>query len=133
MKNASVSKSLTVTLRRQDKELSFQVTPGTIPLDSALDLAQDLLGVRVSESNQSVRGRTRSRFSGGVVVTAVASNSYLSRIGVSPGDVIHAIDDMSVSNMEEFKKAVINYRFKKTVVVLIERNGRLYNVTVELS
>lgn len=133
IKDASVGKSLSVTYRRKEKQFSVRVIPSTVPSDAALDLAQDLLGIRVSEDIQRGWGRGQSRISGGVSVTAVASNSYLSRIGVSAGDIIHEIDGVTVSNMEDFKKAVSKCRLKKTVVILIERNARLYNVTVELS
>jgi Do/DeqQ family serine protease len=133
IKGTLVGETLSLIFQRKEKQFSVQVRPAAFPIDSALDLAQDLLGVRVSENSGSTRGRYRSRFTGGVTVTAVASNAYLSRIGVTQGDIIHAIDDMSVSNMEDFKKAVANCRLKNTVVILIERSGRLYNVTVELS
>jgi Do/DeqQ family serine protease len=133
IKDASVEDNITVMLQRNNDKVSVQVEPSAFPLDAAIDLAQDLLGVRVSDAPETSRGRYRSRFTGGVTVTAVASNSYLSKIGVSQGDIIHAIDEIAVSNIEDFKKAVASYRLNKTVVLLIERNGRLYNVTVDLS
>jgi Do/DeqQ family serine protease len=133
IKDALVGESLSLMFLRKEKEYSVLVRPSAFPIDSALDLAQDLLGVRVSENSDRSLGRYRSRFTGGVTVTAVASNSHLSRIGVTQGDIIHAIDEMTVSDLDDFKKAVSNYRLKNTVVILIERNGRLYNVTVQLS
>ena len=132
LKEASVGETLLVTYRRNDEEKQAALTPSAFPMELSLELAQDLLGIQVSESAGSRRGRTRSRFSGGVVVSSVAPNSYLAGTGLSPGDVIHAVDEMSVPDLDAFMKAVVKYRLKKTVVLLVERNGRLYNVTVEL-
>ncbi len=133
LKDASLGQNLTLVCRRNNSSLKVSVTPSAFPMDSALELAQDLYGIQVSDISKNIQSRRQSRFSGGIAITSVASTSELSRIGVAPGDVIHAIDDTTVSNMEDFKKAVVKYRLKNTVVVLIERNGRLYNVTVKLS
>jgi S1-C subfamily serine protease len=132
LKDASVGETLPVTYLRKEKENQATITPSAFPIDLSMELAQDLFGISVSEKTRDRWGRTQSRFSGGVVVVSVTPNAYLARIGVSSGDVIHAIDEMTVSDIETFKKAVLKYRLKNTVVMLIERNGRLYNVTVEL-
>jgi Do/DeqQ family serine protease len=133
IKVASVDERLSVSYLRKDRSFQAFITPSLFPMESALELSWELFGLQVSERTHGFRRQVQSRFRGGVVITSVAPNAYLSKIGVSAGDVVHAIDEETISNMDDFKKAVVKYRLKKTVVMMIERNGRLYYVTVEVS
>ena len=85
-------------------------------------MAFDLFGIKVKTASSA----------NGVVITELRQNSYLAEIGALPGDIIHQIDDITVNNETDFKKAVINYRNKKTVVILLQRENQLYNITVRL-
>ena len=133
LKEFSSGAVISIEYRRKGQPLQTDLIASIFPPESALDLAYELYGVRVSDIVVQNWGRRQSRSTDGVLITTVASNTDLARIGVSPGDVIHAIDEMTVSNMEDFKRAVVKYRLKNTVVLLVERNGRLYNVTVKLT
>ena len=133
IKDVTVGVAVPLDYRRNGQDLHTKAIPEIFPLASALDLAHELFGIRVSDARPRSGGWLQPRVGDGVLITSVASNTYLAQIGVSSGDVIHAIDDATISTLEDFKKAVVKYRLKQTVVVLIERNGRLYNVTVKLS
>ncbi len=133
LKSFAAGEVLKIEYLRKGRFLHTHLTPSVFPSESALDLSYELYGIRVSDIAPRNRGRRQTRSVDGVLITSVAPNTYLARIGVSSGDVIHAIDEMTVKNMEDFKKAVVKYRLKNTVVLLIERSGRLYNVTVKLS
>jgi S1-C subfamily serine protease len=132
IKDAAVGQSLSISYFRKDHEQQVLLTPSAFPISLALELSQDIFGIDVSDIDQRRWGRSQSRFNDGVVVVSVIETSFLYKIGVSPGDVIHSIDDTSVSDIEDFKKAVSKSLLKSSVVMLVERNGRLYNVTVEL-
>ena len=56
--------------------------------------------------------------------------SHLDRIGVKPGDIIHQIDEERVNNLADFKAAVVKYRNKPSVVLLVQRDGHLYYINV---
>ena len=43
------------------------------------------------------------------------------------------MDDIEIKNTKDFKKAVVKYRKKSSVVILLQRDNQLYNVTVKLS
>jgi len=57
----------------------------------------------------------------------------LARIGVRPGDVIRQIDQLSIGSIEDFQQAIVKYRHKKTVVILLQRSDQGYYITVELN
>jgi len=46
--------------------------------------------------------------------------------------VIRQIDDVGVSNTEEFNKAIVKFRTKNSLVLLIQRGEQGYYVTVSL-
>jgi len=67
-----------------------------------------------------------------VVISEMDSRSYLAGIGAQPGDVIRQIDDMTIENKDDFKKAVVKYRQKRSVVVLLQRGEQGYYITIKL-
>jgi S1-C subfamily serine protease len=66
------------------------------------------------------------------VITEINRNSYLARIGARPGDVIRQMDELTIKNNNDFKKAIIKYRKKKSLVIVLQRKDQLYNITVKL-
>jgi serine protease Do len=68
----------------------------------------------------------------GVVVSEIDRRSYLAHIGVLPGDVIRQIDEISIKNIDDFKKAIVKYRKKASVVILLQREDQGYYITVKL-
>jgi hypothetical protein len=58
--------------------------------------------------------------------------AYLAQIGVEPGDVIRQMDDFTIETLDDFKKAMIRCRQKKTVVLLIQRGDQGYYISVKL-
>jgi S1-C subfamily serine protease len=66
----------------------------------------------------------------GVVITAIRRRSHLSKIGAEPGDVIRKMDEMPITETKDFEKAIVKYRKKSSVVVLLQRGDQLYYITV---
>jgi serine protease Do len=58
--------------------------------------------------------------------------SHLDQIGVRPGDIIRQIDEARVENLTGFKAAIVKYRNKPSVVLLIQRHGHLYYVNTTM-
>ena len=85
---------------------------------------------------ENLSPRKRSNYHGsrpeGVVITSVHGQSHLGRIGARPGDIIRQIDDFTIKNTKDFEKAVVKYRIKTSVVMLLQREGQLYYITVRL-
>jgi S1-C subfamily serine protease len=102
-------------------------------LELADELAFRLLGIQVEDISSGNRRRFRIESRKGVVISKVERNSYLDRIGAEPGDVIRQIDDVAIQNEEDFRKTIVKFRRKNSVVLLLQRGGQGYYITVNLS
>jgi len=68
----------------------------------------------------------------GIVITQVAPGSELSRIGVRPGDIIRQINDTRVDSSDSFRQTLVKHRHRTSVVLLVQRDNQLYNLTVPI-
>jgi S1-C subfamily serine protease len=87
----------------------------------ALELDADLL-----------RAAGPLRGSEGVLVAARAGGSYGTEDDLRPGDVIYAVDGVSVRGLGELRQAVGRPPSGESLVLQIERGGELLFVVVEL-
>jgi Do/DeqQ family serine protease len=132
MSNISAGESLDIGVLRDGKIKIFTVRSTAFPEDLALELAYDILGIKVKDLSKNNRYSYKIYAKEGVLISALNSHSYLARIGAEPGDVIRQIDEFTVKNTKEFKKAIIKYRKKKSLVILLQRKDQLYNISVRL-
>jgi serine protease Do len=72
------------------------------------------------------------KVNGGAVITNVQQGSPAAEAGVRPGDVVHRIDRIEISNAQELSDALKSLGAEKEVVLQIERNGQLTFVTITL-
>ena len=121
-----------MTLWRDGRQQRVVLTAGTFPPELAPQLIDTLMGIQVDNLTESKRGQYQIYSQTGVVITHIRKNAYLFRIGARPGDVIRQIDEITVEDRDAFEKALIKYRLKSSVVVLLQRANQLYNVTVDL-
>jgi S1-C subfamily serine protease len=129
MKGIGPGETLTVNLLREGSPLKVTFAAGTFPVHRAAEVAYARLGVKVADIQNKSGGK---RSAEGVVITQVRPRSYLEEIGVKPGDVIRRIDEMPVSDTRDFEKAIVRYRNKNSVVILLFRGDQGYYVTVRL-
>jgi Do/DeqQ family serine protease len=132
LQGVAAGESVEVQVWRAGKTISLELATREYPLERADELAWSLLGVRVAELNAKNRREFRIAAREGVVIAEVRSGSQLARIGARPGDVLRQIDDTTVASPEEFRRAVIKYRQKASLVLLIQRGEQGYYVTVSL-
>ena len=132
IKEIIVDQTVSFIIHRNGKSLHINVKAGLFPMERALEIADRLFGINVT----GIDGRVLTRYGmdspHGVLITKMRRNTYLYRIGVHPGDIIHRIDEKDIENIEDFKEAMIKYRNKSAVVILLQRDRHLYNINVEL-
>ncbi|AOY60647.1 MULTISPECIES: Do family serine endopeptidase [Desulfococcus] len=126
MRGITAGEKIQIVLWRNGGMLKKTVKADIFPLDKASELGYRLLGVKVKNA-LSPQDRNN-----GAVITTVRSDSYLAEIGVQTGDIIRQIDEMKVENTQDFERAVIKYRNKGSVVILLQRGDRGYYITVKL-
>ena len=132
MRGRSEGETIEVRLRRNRKEKDISVEAGIFPERLAMKLAYQLIGVEVVGIDEKNQFQQPIQANSGVVISAVDPNSELARIGVRPGDVILKINDLSLKSLSDFKDAVIKYRWKESVVVLLQRADRGYYITLQI-
>ncbi len=127
MKGISPGDTLTLTMVRKGKTWKASLKASVFPAQQAAGLGYERLGVKV----ENLSG-VRQRGAEGVIISEVRRDSYLARIGVRPGDIIRQMDEMPVRNTAEFEKAVLKYRNKSSVVILLQRGDQGYYITVKM-
>jgi S1-C subfamily serine protease len=132
MKNFAAGETLKLKIQRKGRGKTVSVAAEVFPLELAMDLAYELLGITVENLSFKKRFGHKTTAEEGVIISKINPQSYLGRIGVAPGDVIRQIDEMTIKDVKDFKKAVVKYRQKPSVVVLLQRRDDLYNITVRL-
>jgi len=128
LKDISAGNVMSFDIWRDGKILRISVKTSIFPEERAPALAFRLLGIKV----RNVTSQMRSAVQGGVVITEIMPDCYLAHIGVKPGDILHRMDDITISSTEEFNKAIVKYRHKTSVVILLQRADQLYNITIKL-
>jgi Do/DeqQ family serine protease len=114
--------------RLENASIKASIFPETL----ALDLSWRRAGILVENITAKHRKRLGISTRSGVMISKVRKGSFLSSIGVRPGDVIVQIDDIVLSNVEEYKQAIIKRRLKKSIVILLMRGDDGYYITVKL-
>ncbi len=133
MRSHRAGLALPIRIWRNGKLLNVSVTPEHFPMQTAEALAVRLLGIRVADITAVDRTQARISAEDGVIISAIQPNAYLSRIGARKDDVIRRINNTPIKSSEDFFQAVVKYRHKKTMVLIVQRGMEAYYVTVEVS
>ena len=125
---------LKLSLWRQGHKKDVAIKARIFPLPKAPGLAYERTGLNVDTIDAGLErfGRQRVRAETGAVVTTVRKNSALDRSGVKPGDVIRQIEELPITDPEDFYRAVVRYRKKETIVVLLQRRTQRYFITIRM-
>jgi Do/DeqQ family serine protease len=132
IKEISADQTILFKINRKGKIVTVSLKTKLFPMDRALELANQRLGISVSELDKQVRTKYGIRARTGVLIISMRKNSHLARIGVKPGDIIRQIDEARVDNLSEFKAAMVKYRNKPSIVLLIQRDGHLYYINATM-
>ena len=117
---------------RNGKKFTVIIKTKVYPLELVDDLTRRLLGITVADLTQRNRSFYRIRTTEGIVITELDEQSYLAKIGAKPGDIIRQVDEMSIKTKEDFRKAMIKYRLRESLVVLLQRGDQGYYITIRL-
>jgi len=131
-KSLAAGDTLPAELWRNGSKETVTIKTKLFPLELAEELAFKLLGVGVEDLTPKNRQAYDVSAREGVIIAKIKKRSYLARIGAGPGDVIRQIDDYAIQNKEDFKKAIIKFRRKNSVVLLLQRGDQGYYITINL-
>ena len=132
MSNIAAGETIDINIWRDGKTKAVAVKSSSFPTELALDLAHNILGITVKNLSKKNRYIYKIQTQDGVLISEINRNSYLARIGAKPGDVIRQVDELTIKNIDDFKKAIIKYRNKTSLIIVLQRQDQLYNITVKL-
>jgi len=116
---------ITLKLFRRGKEISLPLQPAFFPPELALETVYRRLGIKVGEGR---RGNAQQR--SGVSVEEVKQDSEAARIGLKPGDLIAQVNEVAVTNLEDFKKVISQYHHLISLNLVVRRGPYAYSVTL---
>ncbi|UCD80512.1 MAG: Do family serine endopeptidase [Desulfobacterales bacterium] len=131
-KTLAAGDTLQAEVWRGGNKKAVTIKTKLFPLELADDLAFKLLGISVDDLTPKNRQTHDISAREGVVIVKIKKNSYLAHIGAEPGDVIRQIDDYAIQDKEDFKKAIVKFRGKNSVVLLLQRGDQGYYITINL-
>ena len=116
---------------RNGKPLEITVTAEEFSTDQAVKMAYQDFGLYVEEITQRMASKYSLQANQGVVVTKVQNDSPAGNVGVEPGDLIRQIDELPITNLTDFRKAMVVAQQKSSAVFLVQRGNRGYYITLE--
>jgi Do/DeqQ family serine protease len=131
-KTYAAGDTLKTQIWRNGKTETLSIKSRVFPMEMAEDLALRMMGIRVEDLTSQNRRDYRISVHQGVVISEIDGRSDLARIGARPGDVILQIADAAIANKDDFKKAIVKYRQRSSVVILLQRGDQGYYITLKL-
>ncbi len=130
-KTYAAGDTLKAQIWRNGKTETVRIKSRVFPMEMAEDLAFRLMGIRVEDLTQKNRRNYRISVRQGVVISEIDGRSDLAKIGARPGDVLRQIDDAAIINKDDFKKAIVKSRQRRSVVILLQRGDQGYYITIK--
>jgi serine protease Do len=127
--SSNVDHPAQLVILRAGRELKLQVAIGELPAEDAIELAgtyappqvaQNRLGVTVSELTEEQRKQLASPTDKGVVVESI-SGQAAREAGLLEGDVILMLNNQEVAGVDQFNQLIQGLPAGKTVAVLVHR------------
>ena len=129
-----------VVLRDNEKTtLCIPVLQEKHPMDQLLELSDPqshlvpqlaILAIGIDDRVRSMAGTLR--ISSGVIVLGRAADLFGPDIGLTTGDVIHAVNNRPVDSVDNLRSALAQFKSGDAVALQVERQGKLQFVSFEL-
>ncbi|MCG8591607.1 MAG: trypsin-like peptidase domain-containing protein [Proteobacteria bacterium] len=121
LKTVTTNQELQLEIWRDGQRMPIQVRAEEVPDRIIPELTEQLLGLRLE-----------ARERGGFVVRSVRSGSGSQRIGVKNGDLILGVNGRTLADGEALRRAVLDLRGREAALIVVQRGGGRYHVTVPL-
>jgi len=132
LNDITANEEVSFEIFRDGDKKAIRMKASIFPEDLAEELSATMLGIQVEEISKSAKKRYRITANHGVMISKIHRSSYLARIGADVGDVIVQINEVVIKNYGDYQKALIKYRNKTSVLMLIQRGFDQYYVRVHL-
>jgi serine protease Do len=132
-------KTIPIKILRNGKELVIRMTVGERPSDVAHHFAvprmrePGKLGITVENITPEIQSVMHLSSSDGVLVIDVIAGSAADNGGVKPGDIIHAINQISVHAASDLLAVMRSLNEDSTVLLRMERKDKTFYLAFRLS
>jgi len=132
LNDITANEDVSFKIFRDGNKKTVQLKASVFPEDLVEELSATLLGIQVEEISRTYKKRYRIATSKGVMISKIHRSSYLARIGADVGDVILQVNEIIIKDYKDYQKALIKYRNKTSVLMLIQRGYDQYYIRVHL-
>ena len=127
---ARANQTLDLAFLREGKRINARLVPEALPSQPSKD-SEGRLGITVANINSALAYRLGTNDTRGVVVAGVDKGSIAYEMGLEVGDIIRQINDQRIRNVDDYEKLVNQTKNRNRLILLIERHGALYFVSLE--
>jgi serine protease Do len=122
LESLTVGEDVPLKLWREGAVRNVQVSAEPVPEGAIDDIADRLLGLRLS-----------ARKAGGFTVASVRPGTGAARIGFQPGDLVLGINGRELADKTALRRAVLDLRGRQVALLVVQRGPGRYHVNVPLS
>jgi len=112
---------LQIELWRAGRLRTVVVKLEELPLHQVARFVNEMLGLKL-----------QLRKGGGYTVGSVREDSGSARIGIAPGDLVLAINGTTLASDDSLRRSVLSLRGRTHALVVVQREGARYHVTIPL-
>jgi serine protease Do len=120
VRDHAIGSDLRLSVSREGEGRLVTIRAIAYPMEKADDLAWQLIGVELRETDSRL------------VVRRVRSGSGATRIGMQGGDVLVGLAGTPVRTLSAFRKKMIKVRLAQSVLLSVQRGNYVYNIAVPL-
>lgn len=127
----TIGQSYPIVVLRDGKEITLNVTAAEFPEQIAqAGKSLEGFGAEVQPLTPELARELELDTDTGVVVTAVARNSFAARIGLRPGHVIARVGKTDINTVEELENALQQARERRQLVILVKTSNGTQLISV---
>ena len=123
--------TLILSIIRKGQSIEIRVTTEEFSVEQAVTLAYQGFGVHVEGITQHLVHTYQLLSTQGVVVSNVRQKSSADQVGIEAGDIIRQIDNMSITDLKDFRNAMVHVNQQSSAIFLVQRRNRGYYITLE--
>jgi serine protease Do len=119
LRTVTADQRLRVELWRESGAETLSVRAEEAPDALVPQLVHEMLGVKLARNRR-----------GGYVVRSVRTGSGAQRVGIQSGDLLLGVNGLPLSDDEALRRAALNLRGRTRALLVVQRAGGRYHVTI---
>lgn len=123
VRRIAIDEEVTLSIFRAGKRADIKVKAADFPLELADEIGKNALGIEVGVAPAGIKA---------VSITNVLPASPAQKAGIKTGDLLLKINDDTITNIEEYRRAIAKIRVMESAVLLIRRGPSIFYVTLNL-